>query len=147
MADGYVVVEGNVIADNHKGPGIRLQQNFAYFQPSRVEKNRFLRNEEGAINITKMAGAAPIQANNEIQEGAPAPPTTSWKIASAAIDPPRGQTVVRIAGPAGKLAGATVWTGPRWSVVAKQDGDTITVWGDLTTPGADQTLYLLPDYP
>ena len=150
MADGFVVVAGNVIADNRKGPGIRLQQNFTYFQPSRVEKNRFLRNEEGAVQITKMAGAAPLQANNEIVNGPPAPAATSWRVAGATFDPRRGQTTVHIAGAsgsAGPFAGATVWQDTRWGVVAAAGKDTLTVWGDLSGAGTDQTLYLLPDYP
>jgi hypothetical protein len=149
MADGFVVVEGNLIADNRKGPGIRLQQNFTYFQPSRVEKNRFLRNEEGAVNLTKIAGAAPVVQNNEIKDGAPLAPATNWKIASAVYDPRRGRTVVRVAGdpgPAANLAGATVWSGTRWAVVASREGDALTVWGDLSAPESGRTLYLLPDY-
>ncbi len=150
MADGYVVVEGNVIADNRKGPGIRLQQNFSYFQPSRVEQNRFLRNEEGAIKITKTVGAAPMVTNNEIADGAPRPPSTSWKIAQAVFDRRRGQTTIRVTGAAAldeKLPGATVWTGTRWSVVTRQEGNVLTVWGDLSAPESNRVLYLLPEYP
>lgn len=150
MADGYVAIEGNIIADNRKGPGIRLQQNFAYFQPSRVERNRLLRNEEGAVIVTKIAGSAPVQKDNEVQEGPPLAPAARWTIIRAGYDPRRGQTVVQVSGapaPSAALLGATVWTGSRWGVVSAVEGGSLTVWGDLTPEASGPTLCLLPDYP
>lgn len=149
MADGYLHLEGNLIADNRKGPGLRLQQNFPYFQPSRVAKNRFLRNEEGAVMIAKIAGAAPVQEGNEVKDGPPLAPAARWTITRAAFDPRRGQSTLQVAGgpaPAGSLAGATVWTGRRWGVVAGAGAGTLTIWGDLTQTGDDSALWLLPDY-
>jgi hypothetical protein len=150
MADGYVVLEGNIIADNRKGPAVRLQQNFPYFQPSRVEGNRFLRNEEGAVVVTKVVGSAPVQKDNQVKDGPARAPAARWTITRARFDPRRGQTSVEVAGapaPAPGLAGATVWTGTRWGVIATVAGNTLMVWGDLAPGGSAAELFLLPEYP
>lgn len=147
VVDGYVVARGNVIADNHKGFGIRTQQRFTYFQPSLFKQNRIYRNELGAVSIPDAKGAAPVLAENDIQEGLVAGADATLAIAAATFDPRTGQTMIRLCAPAAveSLVGRVVWQGDRWAVVATHGGDTITVWGDPSW-NVDAAVNLLPDY-
>jgi len=153
--DGYLIAQGNLIADNlepsRQFAGITLRQSFSYFQPSRVENNQLLRNQGGAIMVlNKNGGAQPVLAGNTIQEGLPATDGPSAVVAAATFDPSRGQTVIRLKGTlgdAGTLAGRVVWRGDNWTVVATNQADAITVWGDLAAAESDPALHLMPAYP
>jgi len=150
LVDGYLVATGNLIADNLKGAGVRVDQNYEYFQPSRLEGNRIQNNEKGAISLVQTSASPPVVADNLIREGAPDTTSTSWAITGATFDQRLGQTVIRVGsatGAPGELAGRTVWRGTRWSVVAANTQDSITVWGDLTKPEDDSVLHLLHEYP
>jgi len=153
--DGYLIAQGNLIADNldpsRQSAGISLRQSFAYFQPSRIENNRILRNQGGAILVQKKdVGPPPVLAGNTIQEGPPATDSTTAAITAATFDQSRGQTVIQLKGALGDigtLAGRIVWRGDYWSVVVTNQADTITVWGNLAASDSDPALHLMPEYP
>lgn len=148
LVDGYLEARDNVIADNLKGYGIRIQQHFQYFQPARIEGNRILRNEEGSVDVQKNVGEAPLVDRNSVVDGAPETAATSCAVTAASYNSSRAQTVVRIA-PGSKIkpaAGQVVWRGKHWAVVAASDDSSVTVWGDMSAADLEATLHLLPDY-
>jgi hypothetical protein len=150
MADGYLVARGNLIADNLKGPGIRLQQHFDYFRPPVIEDNRILDNEGGAISVMKYVGPPPATEKNRIREGSPATAESEWTVTAAEFLKDRAQTVFHVKEPLGadgSLAGRVVSHGGHWAVVAANGSDTLSVWGDMAGSGADPRLGLVPDYP
>jgi len=150
LVDGFLVATGNLIADNLKGSGIRVQQHFDYFQPSRIENNRILNNAEGGISVPKGDGTAPALTGNQIQDGPPDTSSVEWRITRATFDRRTGRTTILVVAPTGAdgaLAGRTVWRGNRWSVVVANHSDSITVWGDLSDPDSGNALNLLPEYP
>lgn len=148
--DGYLIAQGNLIADNLKGAGVGIRQSFEYFQPSRIENNRILNNEGGGISLQNDVGPPPVTTGNTIHEGAAGTNDTNLIIAGATFNRGLGQTVIQVqgtVGDAGTLASRIVWRGTQWSVVVTNRADTITVWGDLSAADANAVLHLVPQYP
>jgi hypothetical protein len=149
LVDGFMVAKGNIIADNLKGVGIRIQQHFDHYKPSQIENNRIENNELGTILQPEREHHRPSLAGNTIKEGTPSTASETLNVASASFDARTGQTTLTLSGSApksGSLAGRTVWRGARWSVVSANTENSVTVWGDLSDSG-DNSLHVLPDYP
>jgi hypothetical protein len=150
MADGWVEIANNLVADNQGGPGLRFLQSFAHFQPSRITGNTFAGNETAPILWLENVGEAPMQENNKLQAApvfADSGPVVT--LTAATFNAKRGWTELRSTAAladAAQLVGRAVRAGQRWSVVLRSEGDTLWVWGDFSDPEAAKSLEILPDY-
>lgn len=156
LVDGWTVVQGNTIADNIGGSGIRYIQNFNYFQPTRIENNAIFGNEGEAISFLEQAGAAPVVENNTFEEN----PIVShadldWNTTDVRFDDRRHQSTIKLENAEleeNALAGRAVHLGLRWSIVVGNRADTVVLWGDFSAPDgpapqpSGSILSLLPDY-
>ena len=156
LVDGRTVVEANIIADNNGGPGIKYVQNFTYFQPTRIEDNVIVGNEDEAIILNEQEGAAPIQKNNAFDVNPVVSESTlDWNTTDRHFDARRNQTTIKLGNASleeGVMAGRTAHIGNRWSVIVGNHEDTVVLWGNFSNPVGPaplpdgSVLSLLPRY-
>ncbi len=144
----FSLVEGNIIAENLGGPGLRFSQRSSVFAASLISGNAFRGNEKGPFFLDVSEGESPILEGNHLEGGRlmnaaeqDSIPELEIQVDGLEVDPKRVQTTLILPDDstfAGQLAGRLARFDDRWTVVIADTANSMTVIGDLT-PSEDPT--------
>lgn len=146
LLNSFALVNGNIVAENLGGPGLRFSQLSSVFTASVIRQNAFFGNGMGPFFLDVSEGESPRMEDNHFEGSAVldwvqenSDPAVSVTVDHYVYDPRRARTTMVI--PAGTfaptgLAGRLIQLGDRWSVVRSNSTDTLTVHGNWV-PSAD----------
>jgi hypothetical protein len=149
LADGWIHMEDNLVADNRGGPGLRYVQNFHYFRSSPIKGNHFTGHGDQPILLDRTVKIPLELIDNVITAGVGHSPDRdeSRAVTSISYDESTGLTAVAFSQVIDQhWLGRTVSIGTFWSVVCRVEGNRLWLWGRVPAAESSRTLALLPDY-
>lgn len=149
LMNSFAIVDQNIVAGNQGGPGLRFSQQSSVFTASVLSRNAFFDNEKGPFFLDVSEGELPQLEGNHLKGSAVikairtnSDSALSIQVENLRFDPKRCRTTMDI--PEGVfepdgLTGRLFTLADRWTVVASNTADSLTVMGEMKSTGSDDS--------